>query len=105
MEGRVIKFRRFVGGKMDYDPCDGYGSPCPVNDFLSQDNIMEFIGRFDKNGKEIYEGDIMNTVFGEKGVVKMIYDGWYIFLDEGRNCSMSSSIDVLGNIYENPELL
>ncbi len=68
--------------------------------------LMQFTGLYDKNGKEIYEGDIiLFNNFGDT-LDKVVYSpgcfhtsgGGYL-LDEIRE------IEVIGNIYENPELL
>ena len=71
----------------------------------------------DKNGVEIYEGDIVFSwsegVQG-KGVVKQRVDGLWIMypaFSKGKiwaicpNQEGISTVEVIGNIYENPELL
>lgn len=66
--------------------------------------IMQFTGLKDKNGIEIYEGDILDT----KCVVSF-KDGMFGIFDKhnymGLNSYMSKFREVIGNIYENPELL
>jgi uncharacterized phage protein (TIGR01671 family) len=79
--------------------------------------VMQYTGLKDKNITKIYEGDIVNVLyFGIPcGIPQKNYHiGEIVFLDgcftiEGaKNWGMSSlrdNIEVIGNIYENPELL
>lgn len=73
-------------------------------------------GLKDKNGKLIYEGDILykkgtKNHKGEKMYSEVIWDQMYaefnISDDNGmhRMPSNSNNIEIIGNIYENPELL
>ena len=69
---------------------------------------MQYIGLKDKNGKEIYEGDILNTnnQFHEQVIYR---EGrWWTSLD-GKTFRIMvtdwEEIEIIGNIYENPELL
>ena len=75
--------------------------------------IMQSTGLFDKNNKEIFEGDIVlvldstYTVFydNERGSyrLKPHDDRWNV--DYMSNFSHGGNFEVVGNIYENPELL
>lgn len=63
---------------------------------------MQYTGLKDKNGKEIYEGDIVEW-YGTNGMcrMKMKYD----ITHQKYIPYINSSSEVIGNIYENPELL
>ena len=74
--------------------------------------IMQSTGLKDKNGKEIFEGDVLGTKDGLlKGVVEYRSDlgMWTNSLISYNNferlCNVAGSREIIGNIYENPELL
>jgi uncharacterized phage protein (TIGR01671 family) len=121
--GREIKFQVWDqdAKKMwtweDINKADQEGILCFL-DMLEEDQFIprQFTGLRDKNGKEIYEGDIIRAKNGVQiGTViwvesdckyvvrwtkdnptKMVYDS---------NMSSAQWGEVIGNIYENPELL
>ena len=92
-----------------------------LNEFLTKEHytIMQYTGLKDKNGKEIYEGDVVSgfQVAGmadENYVVEFMYAS-FVFkrgdtgLRLGPGPEMftlhNHEIEVIGNIHENPELL
>lgn len=65
--------------------------------------MMQFTGMTDKNGKEIWESDIVKF-YEMNAVIKYYKNGFYI--DDGISSNWDSEdVEVIGNIYENPELL
>ena len=77
--------------------------------------IMQYTGLKDKNGKEIYEGDIVNWFLHtlKRKYVSVIEwdDDLASFCLKNKDWTefdfikVFSSLEVIGNIYENPELL
>ncbi len=80
----------------------------------NKDNVlMQWIGLKDKNGVEIYEGDILKW-YRSKGVDDVVgivvYDENFLSYRIGKNGiffkpQLNNNIEVIGNIYENKELL
>lgn len=72
--------------------------------------LMQFTGLIDKNGKEIYEGDIVieDTFYGDfTQIVRWSEDnsGFWLGSSFHLNFGTAKECEVVGNIYENPELL
>ena len=75
-------------------------------------HLMQSTGLKDKNGKEIFEGDILGTKDGLlNGVVEYRSDlgMWTNSLIRYNNferlCNIAGDREIIGNIYENPEIL
>jgi uncharacterized phage protein (TIGR01671 family) len=66
--------------------------------------LMQYTGLKDKNGKEIYEGDIVNGTH-RFGLVIFKDAGFFVYDEHLDESVEEDEIEVIGNIYENPELL
>jgi uncharacterized phage protein (TIGR01671 family) len=134
---REIKFRAWVRDIMvdvtnvDFDDKyimwfdNQYDRSLPPNklydtDSLENATLMQYTGLKDKNGKEIYEGDVVN-VWGQSSNIASVgflqgcftlnwnddsntdLLGWYSF--KRSVSSDPKDFEIIGNIYENPELL
>ncbi|NIQ92541.1 hypothetical protein GWN42_31275 [candidate division KSB1 bacterium] len=80
--------------------------------------IEQYTGLEDKNGKEIYEGDIVSwyNPYSKKTYIGYVkwddeWAGFGLFLGSSKYCEESDwykiieSVEIIGNIHENPELL
>lgn len=132
---RPIKFRAWTGYKMEYNVMVGhlgafYCAGLDPSDSASLSNttiygketpIMQFTGLLDKNGKEIWEGDILHYVIDVSvdpfEPIRLIDGISHVFWDNEKGsflCRAENTVDqfchyysfeVIGNIYQNPELL
>lgn len=105
---REIKFRAWDEGiKRMFGPWDISHFPAR----FKMKCLEQFTGLQDKNGKEIYEGDIVELSAqwgGFQGLVIFEYgcfgvkDGNSVYTFQDID---SESLEIIGNIHENPELL
>lgn len=115
--GREIKFRAWDGADMiyfDLNLCNKESGDW-FDNTIWRNPVMQYTGLKDKNGVEIYEGDIVNCwnqdgIQFPTGCVTWLSDGACFFIDSECDYglfefSYAGCTEVIGNIHENPELL
>ena len=85
-----------------------------MNDYITvypdEIKLMQSTGLKDKNGKEIFEGDIVSIDTDEFDLLFIKYESGIYWLMDDEECVEHLSdyykyVSIVGNIYENPELL
>lgn len=124
---REIKFRAIIktpDGKIDKYPCGvfnnkimisttipyyGYAYVTLTEEYGKLIGLQQYTGIKDINGNEIYEGDILKykTLKGREKIITVWWDYEIAGFNFGnRNLAfIKNTMEVIGNIYENPELL
>jgi|SRR3990167_2599085 len=107
---RVIKFRAWATDTKEMIPFDQMMIP----EWFDDETIIiqQFTGLLDKNGKDIYEGDIIRKMYGAS--IPMFSVAWddkraMFIQNDGYNEPLHqlapNSIEVAGDIYKNPDLI
>lgn len=111
---RDIKFRAWIDKSKMIFSSDTYGDYIDFFDLCRKHHdgfggcyLMQYTGLKDKNGKEIYEGDILQRLNGNLDVVIFDSGSYCVKHKEGDMdfLAFKNYFEILGNIYENPELL
>lgn len=110
---REIKFRIWDGegmittdGNYHFDDYNGLVFHSEYGGVRIDVKLMQYTGLKDKNGKEIYEGDIITDGQGDKRTI-VFRNGWFCAEYPSGQLYMPSEMyrEIIGNIYENPDLL
>ena len=113
--------KKWLGVNLHMSVIDGtlwwqFGYGCDILSAEERENIelVEYIGRKDKNGKEIYEGDIVRDVEAEIGIIKWSkrecllfvdypFNQDYMMIEDSFSSEPEKNIEIVTNIYEDPE--
>jgi len=115
----MVDLKEITPLALSFDPClAGGGTGIYIPDHPDLE-IMQFTGLLDKNGKEVYEGDIINWGDNYPSVIEWSQETCQFVCHEyypktSKNAqedrwhdipAYTNEPEVLGNLYENPELL
>lgn len=118
--GIGIKSREWVYGAyvpaMDEDDCDSIIDEQGEHHIVFSDTVGQYTGLQDKNGKEIWEGDIVmaetndeDHPMSELPFVIVFSDGAFCIAEDEESpwapIDTFMDMEVIGNIHDNPDLL
>ena len=98
----IVATEQYIPDTRDWDTVEYYeNNPVykPVHVDVDPNTVSQWTGLVDKNGIKIFEGDIVRASWGYVGVVD-----YELFMYSKHECTISDDIEVIGNIWDNPEL-
>lgn len=116
---RTIKFRgkntgsgRWIHGAYIPPDCTFWREPSIANlnhrYVIKPESLGQFTGLCDREGKEIYEGDIVKRIIHPELCGQVIFgsSGWVVECGSNEfEINYFGSVKVIGNVFDNPELL
>lgn len=120
--GRSLDGKEWYHGDLEYNRVDNIARIHTYDKdgyyirqyYVNPNTVGQFTGLQDKNGKDIYEGDIICFVDGLKRVNDEWIDNKHIYEVEYSGAAFrgvlglsecTDAVEIIGDIYDNPDLL
>ena len=117
--GKRLDNGEWVYGSFCMDAREQFNGLCGVDGFIrlydkakgkmqtyevDRETVGQYTGMKDKNGKRIFEGDILSLMTGIPHVVRF-EDGAFALENTAIPIRFANKFEIIGNIYDNPELI